>query len=237
VLRESDASYYLREERMGWILGPTSAARRARFADGVPSDFGKELFPGDLDRLLPHVEAAMKRVPCLEHCGHQDDRQRSDFLHAGRQPDGRSGVGPAQSWLNEGHSFGVTAAGGCRLAARRVDRRGRSRHRHAGCGSAALRRLHRQALHGAQERGNVSQRSSRSIIRTRSGHDARPAKTSPVYEKLDAMGAVWGQRYGWERANWFAPEGRACGPDGASAAPTISSTSATSAGGCASTSA
>jgi dimethylglycine dehydrogenase len=37
--------------------------------------------------------------------------------------------------------------------------------------------------------------------------DARPAKTSPVYDKLDRMGAVWGQRYGWERANWFAPEG------------------------------
>ena len=37
--------------------------------------------------------------------------------------------------------------------------------------------------------------------------DARPAKTSPVYDKLDRMGAVWGQRYGWERANWFAPAG------------------------------
>ncbi len=37
--------------------------------------------------------------------------------------------------------------------------------------------------------------------------DGRPAKTSPVYDKIDAMGAVWGQRYGWERANWFAPQG------------------------------
>ena len=25
--------------------------------------------------------------------------------------------------------------------------------------------------------------------------------------KLDRLGAVWGQRYGWERANWFAPAG------------------------------
>jgi dimethylglycine dehydrogenase len=37
--------------------------------------------------------------------------------------------------------------------------------------------------------------------------DGRPAKTSPVYDKLNARGAVWGQRYGWERANWFAPAG------------------------------
>ncbi len=38
-------------------------------------------------------------------------------------------------------------------------------------------------------------------------HDARPVKTSPVYDKLERMGAVFGQRYGWERANWFAPAG------------------------------
>jgi dimethylglycine dehydrogenase len=37
--------------------------------------------------------------------------------------------------------------------------------------------------------------------------DARPLKTSPVYDRLKHMGAVFGQRYGWERANWFAPAG------------------------------
>jgi dimethylglycine dehydrogenase len=37
--------------------------------------------------------------------------------------------------------------------------------------------------------------------------DARPAKTSPIYDKLARMGAVFGQRYGWERASWFAPPG------------------------------
>ena len=36
---------------------------------------------------------------------------------------------------------------------------------------------------------------------------ARPAKTSPVYERHKALNAAFGQRYGWERPNWFAPEG------------------------------
>ncbi len=63
VLRESDKSYYLREERMGWILGPYEKGAPARFADGVPDWFGRSLFPGDLDRLVPHVEAATRRVP------------------------------------------------------------------------------------------------------------------------------------------------------------------------------
>ena len=35
---------------------------------------------------------------------------------------------------------------------------------------------------------------------------ARGARTTPCYERLNA-GAVWGMRFGWERPNWFAPEG------------------------------
>src|SRR6202034_2934826 len=65
VLCESDKSYYLREERMGWILGPYEKGAPARFADGVPDWFGRSLFPGDLDRLVPHVEAAARRGAAL----------------------------------------------------------------------------------------------------------------------------------------------------------------------------
>ena len=37
--------------------------------------------------------------------------------------------------------------------------------------------------------------------------DARPLKQSPCYDRMKARGAVFGQLYGWERPNWFAPEG------------------------------
>ena len=72
VLRESDQSYYLREERMGWILGPYEKGAPARFADGVPDWFGKSLFEGDIERLAPHVEAAVRRVPALADLGIKD---------------------------------------------------------------------------------------------------------------------------------------------------------------------
>jgi hypothetical protein len=36
---------------------------------------------------------------------------------------------------------------------------------------------------------------------------ARPLKTSPIHDLLAARGAVFGAVYGWERPNWFAPEG------------------------------
>jgi sarcosine dehydrogenase len=35
----------------------------------------------------------------------------------------------------------------------------------------------------------------------------RPRITSPLYERLQRLGAVFGSKLGWERPNWFAPEG------------------------------
>ena len=72
ILRESDSQYYFREERMGWILGPYEKHAPACFVDGVPASFEKDLFPGDLERIMPHVEAAMARVPSFENAGIKD---------------------------------------------------------------------------------------------------------------------------------------------------------------------
>ncbi|MDA4724901.1 hypothetical protein NY609_09965, partial [Enterobacter hormaechei] len=36
---------------------------------------------------------------------------------------------------------------------------------------------------------------------------ARPLKRSPSYDRQKALGAVFGTVYGWERTNWFAPQG------------------------------
>jgi dimethylglycine dehydrogenase len=206
VLRESDASYYLREERMGWILGPYERGAPARFADGVPAWFGKELFDGDLDRLLPHVEAAMKRVPCLEHCGIKTIVNGPISY----TPDGSPLVGPAWGlpnvWLNEGHSFGVTAAGGSgwQLAEWIVEGE-------PGIDMTGVDPRRFGPYTGKRYTVTKNEETYRNVFTVHypdeERHDARPAKTSPVYEKLSRMGAVWGQRYGWERANWFAPEG------------------------------
>ena len=38
---------------------------------------------------------------------------------------------------------------------------------------------------------------------------ARPLKRAPCYDRMKALGAVFGTVYGWERPNWFAPEGYA----------------------------
>ena len=206
VLREPDQSYYFREERMGWILGPYEAGAPARFADGVPGWFGKDLFPGDLERLLPHVEAAQRRVPGLERCGIKDI-VNGPIAYT---PDGSPLVGPAWGvrnvWINEGHSFGITAAGGSgwQLAEWIVE----------GEPGIDMLAVDPRRFGGYTSKRYLVAKNEEAYRDVFTIHypdeerpDARPAKTSPVYDKLKQMGAVFGQRYGWERANWFAPKG------------------------------
>ena len=206
VLRESDKSYYLREERMGWILGPYEAGAPACFADGVPEWFGKSLLEGDLDRLLPHVEAAQRRVPALANCGIRDVVNGPISY----TPDGSPMVGPAWGvrnlWINEGHSFGITAAGGAgwQLAEWIIE----------GEPGIDMLAVDPRRFGPYTSKRYVVQKNEETYRHVFVIHfpdeerpDARPLKTSPVYDKLKRMGAVFGQRYGWERANWFAPSG------------------------------
>jgi dimethylglycine dehydrogenase len=206
VLRESDQSYYLREERMGWILGPYEAGAPARFADGVPDWFGKSLFEGDLDRLLPHVEAAIRRVPSLATAGIKDI-VNGPIAYT---PDGSPLVGPAWGsknlWLNEGHSFGITAAGGSgwQLAEWIVEGE-------PGIDMAAVDPRRYGPYTSKRYVIAKNEETYRNVFvihyPDEERADGRPAKTTPIYDKLARMGAVFGQRYGWERANWFAPPG------------------------------
>ena len=206
VMREPDQSYYIREERMGWILGPYEAGAPARFADGVPAWFGKSLFDGDLERLIPHIEGAQRRVPALTNCGIKDVVNGPISY----TPDGSALIGPGWGvpnvWLNEGHSFGITAAGGAgwQLAEWIVEGE-------PGIDMLAIDPRRFGAYTGKRYLVQKNEETYRNVFTIHypdeERPDARPAKTSPVYDRLKHMGAVFGQRYGWERANWFAPPG------------------------------
>ncbi len=205
VLRESDSSYYFREEHMGWILGPYEKGAPACFADGVPASFEKDLFPGDLERLMPHVEAAIHRVPSFENAGIKDI-VNGPIAYT---PDGNPMVGPAfglpNFWISEGHSFGVTAAGGAgwQLAEwivegePTVDMIGVDPRRFGVVSKTFARIKNEEAYeHVFVNHFPMEERPA-----------ARPAKAPPIYDRLDKAGAVWGARFGWERPNWFAPAG------------------------------
>ena len=206
VLRESDASYYLREEREGLILGPYEIGAPAWAVDGVPAGFGPELLAPDMDRLQPHIEAAIARVPMLGRAGIKEC-VNGPIPYT---PDGNPLIGPAYGlrnfYLCEGFSFGITAAGGAGKVLAEwivegepsIDLLGVDARRF---GAYANKRY--AALKNVEAYENVFTIHYPDEERPA----ARPAKQSPCHERLAARGAVWGQRYGWERPNWFAPEG------------------------------
>lgn len=206
VLRESDASYYMREERQGLILGPYEKGAPAWAVDGVAEDFGQELLVPDIERLEPHIEAAINRVPIFGKAGVKEI-VNGPIPYT---PDGSPLIGPAYGlanvWHNEGHSFGITAAGGAgwQLAEWIVEGE-------PGIDMMALdpRRFGAYANRNYLKAKNEETYENVFVIHypDEERPAARPAKTSPCHDRLDARGAVWGQRYGWERPNWFAPEG------------------------------
>src|ERR1700683_5071268 len=112
VLREADASYYMREEAGGLLLGPYEKGAPCCYVDGPSAEAEYELFPEDLDRLARDTDAAIHRVPAFAEVGIKKIYNGAIAY----TPDGGTIVGPAWDlrnfWLNEGHSFGVSADGG-----------------------------------------------------------------------------------------------------------------------------
>ncbi|HEV7985239.1 MAG TPA: FAD-binding oxidoreductase, partial [Steroidobacteraceae bacterium] len=69
LVRDTDVSYYLRQERHGLLLGPYEAQPQAHWLEGLPSEFAHQLFDDDLERLAAYIDAACARLPMLASVG------------------------------------------------------------------------------------------------------------------------------------------------------------------------
>ena len=206
VLRESDGSWYMREEAGGLLLGPYEHGAPACYLDGPDPDSEYELFDTDIDRLAPHIESAIHRVPTFAELG-----VKQAFNGAiAYTPDGSPIVGPAWGlpnvWLNEGHSFGITAAGGAgwQLAEwivegePTIDMLGVDPRRFGPYATGAYLKAKNEEAYA-------------NVFTVHYPDEERPAgrplRTAPCHERMRAQGAVFGQKFGWERPNWFVPAG------------------------------
>jgi dimethylglycine dehydrogenase len=206
VLRDSDNAWYMREENGGLLLGPYEVGAPCCYADDPHPDTEWELFQGDLERLEPHIEGAIFRVPAFGEVGVKQVYNGAIAY----TPDGNPIVGPAWGlrnfWLNEGHSFGITAAGGAgwQLAEwivegePTIDMLGVDPRRYGDYATKGyLRRKNEEAyanvftIHFPDEERPAG----------------RPLRTAPCYERMRDLGAVFGQKFGWERPNFFVPPG------------------------------
>jgi dimethylglycine dehydrogenase len=206
VLRESDSSWYMREEAGGLLLGPYEVGAPACYVDGPSADSEYELFPEDLDRLAPHIETAIARVPAFGEVGVKKVYNGAIAY----TPDGSPIVGPAPGlrnfWLNEGHSFGVTAAGGAgwQLAEWIVE----------GEPTIDMLGVDPRRFGPYAQTGYLIEKNEEAYAKVFTIHypdeervAARPLRQTPCYTRMKDLGAVFGSVYGWERPNWFAPTG------------------------------
>ena len=205
VLRDSDSSWYMREERGGLILGPYEKGAPACYVDGPSQNSEFELFQEDLERIESHIESAIHRVPVFGEVGVKKVYNGAICY----TPDGSPIVGPAWGlknfWINEGHSFGITAAGGAgwQLAEWIVD----------GEPTIDMLGVDPRRFGDYATKSFLIEKNEEAYANVFTVHypdeereAGRPLRQAPCYDRLKDMGAVFGQKFGWERANWFAPK-------------------------------
>lgn len=202
IIRDPEQSWYLRQEREGYIIGPYEKAAASWAVDGVPADFGMELLPPDMDRIEPIIVQAMERVPALAQAGIKTVINGPITF----TPDANPLIGPAfglrNAWLLTGSSMGVMEGGGAGsfLAdwmaegapprdALAVDAR-----RFGGYADRAYRIDKAVECFGLQFGIHYP-------FEERAA--GRPRRVTPLRARQMASGAVFGCAFGWERPNWF----------------------------------
>lgn len=206
MIRDPEESWYLRQERDGFICGPYEKDAVPWSLDGVPPDFGMELLPPDLERVEDILAMAMARVPALAEAGIKTIVNGPITF----TPDANPLIGPAfglpNAWLLTGSSMGVMEGGGAGAflahwiseGAPPMDPLAIDSRRF---GSYADRgyRLDRAVECFGLQFGIHFPFEERPA--------GRPRRVTPLYERQAALGAVFGAAYGWERPNWFAGTG------------------------------
>jgi glycine cleavage system T protein len=205
TMRDPSLLVYYRPESGGLIMGGYERDPKPWGLDGIPADFNGKLLDPDWDRFEPLMTNAIVRTPSLK------DASVVRLVNGPEAftPDGEFILGPT-----EVRGFWV-AAGFCA---------------HGLAGAGGMGRLVAEWITGGRPELDAWEMDSRrfgrhyisreyTLARTREvystyydvkypGHErsaGRPLRLSPAYVRLQELGAAFGEKSGWERANWFGP--------------------------------
>ena len=210
VMRDPDGYIYFKEEVGGFVMGGFEPDAKPWGMAGIPDRFEFQLLPDDWDQFEILMEKALERVPALATA------EIKTFLNGPESftPDNQFLLGRAPEVTNVFvgagfNSMGIASAGGAGRALAEWMIEGEPTldlwpvdiRRFAPFNNNAAwlhdRVKETLGLHYAMPWPN------------RELDSARPLRCSPLYDRLAGKGAVFGSKMGWERANWFAPEGTA----------------------------
>lgn len=209
LLRDVDSSYYLRQEKAGFNLGPYERNCRAHWVtpdDPFPQDFSFQLFPDDLERLEWYIADAMARVPLLEKAS------LAKVINGPipYTPDGNPLIGPMPGVPNAFEAcvftFGICQAGGAGKVLAEWVTEGATEWDMWSCDPRRFTGFEDQdycVKKGMEVYGHE--------YAIHFPHHAWPAgrdrKLSAVHARTKALHAVYGAYNGWERALWYARPG------------------------------
>ncbi|MBM3733092.1 MAG: FAD-dependent oxidoreductase [Acidimicrobiia bacterium] len=208
VMRDPDHLLYYKEDVGGLAVGGFERNPKPWLVDEAPKDFQFSLFDADWDHFQPLMEAALARVPALETAGIRTMIHGPDSF----TPDGNCLLGESPEvpgfFLGAGfNAFGIVSGGGAGKALAEWIVAGEPPMdlwpvdiRRFGAPHRDLARVRARALEHYGKHYTVA-------WPLEEHESARPRLVSPLYGRLKAANAVFGEKMGWERANWFAPEG------------------------------
>jgi len=204
TLRDPDHNFYLKPEVGGaWAIGGWEAGTRALWNQWAPFDFARELFPANMERLELFALPAAERLPVLNDIGIKTVINGPIPVSADGEP--IMGLAPELDnfYLACGFTAGIAASGGA----------GEAMANWILHGDPGLDLWPFDARRFGAPHARASWLSARAVEAYGAyykvhwpgeEHQAgRGLRRSPLYDPLKAAGAVFGSRFGWERANWF----------------------------------
>lgn len=208
VLRDVDNCAYYKDDAGKLLLGAFEPVSKPWGMDGIPEDFSFTQLPDDFDHFEPILEAAMRRLPALENVGIQLFFNGPESF----TPDDRYLLGPTPEvenfYVAAGfNSVGIQSSGGAGkvLADWIVNKKPPMDLWDVDISRMLPFQNNAKYLHDRTVEGLGLLYAMHWPFRQ--FDSARMARTSPLHDRLKAKGACFGEAGGWERANWFAPEG------------------------------
>ncbi len=206
AFRDPDNLVYGKAEHGGMLFGGYEAEPRARWLDGVPWEHAATSLPPDWDRFQPLMEGAIRRFPFLADA----EAVRLVCHPDAMTPDANPLIGPMPGvrgfWVAAGLSLnGFGGGGGIGRAVAAWITTG-----DPGVDIGPYRAWRFADTYRDPEWTAALARETYSdYYRLRFPYDAdvagRPRRLSALHRRLEATGAVFGTKAGWERADLHRP--------------------------------
>lgn len=208
-LRDMDGYIYIKEEMGGLLMGGFEPHAKTWGLDGIPENFEYTQLQEDWDQMELFMTSAMHRVPKFEEAGISSLTTVPESF----TPDTAYMLGEAPGVKNffvacGMNSVGITSAGGAGMALAQWIVQG---YPEKDLWPVDVRRYNKWQNNTRYVEERVRAEAVGNLYADhwpfKQPVSSRDVLHSPFHDRLKTRGACFGVVSGWERANWFAPQG------------------------------